>query len=60
MKECIKEYLIVLFIVLGVSYGWQGLELLFDGVIKPSMADTIVGVTLMISIHLNYRFIKGE
>ena len=62
MKEKVKEWLKWLLIycvtALIITYGWQGLELLFYGEVQHRVVDDIVGMALMLSVMLNVTFIR--
>ena len=62
MKEKVKEWLKWLLIycvtALIITYGWQGLELLFYGEVQHRVVDDIVGTVLMLSVMLNVIFIR--
>ena len=62
MKEKIKEWLkwslIYCVTALIITYGWQGLELLFYGEVQHRVVDDIVGTVLMLSVMLNVIFIR--
>ena len=62
MKEKIKEWfkwiLIYSAIALVITFGWQGLELLFYGEVQHRVVDDIVGTVLMLSVMLNVIFIR--
>ena len=62
MKEKVKEWLewllIYFIIALIITYGWQGLELLFYGEVQHRVVDDIVGTVLMLSVMLNVIFIR--
>ena len=62
MKEKVKEWLkwssIYCVTALIITYGWQGLELLFYGEVQHRVVDDIVGTVLMLSIMLNVIFIR--
>ena len=44
--------------IICITFGWQGLELLFYGEIQPRMVDNIIGFILFLSILINFIFIK--
>ena len=62
MKEKVKEWLkwslIYCVTALIITYGWQGLELLFYGEVQHRVVDDIVGSVLMLSVMLNVIFIR--
>ena len=62
MKEKVKEWLkwslIYCVTALIITYGWQGLELLFYGEVQHRVIDDIVGTVLMLSVMLNVIFIR--
>ena len=62
MKEKVKEWLkcslIYCATALIITYGWQGLELLFYGEVQHRVVDDIVGAVLMLSVMLNVIFIR--
>ena len=62
MKEKVKEWLkwslIYCVTALIITYGWQGLELLFYGEVQHRVVDDIVGTVLMLSVMLNVIFIR--
>ena len=62
MKEKVKEWLkwslIYCVTALIITYGWQGLELLFYGEVQHRVVDDIVGTVLMLSVILNAIFIR--
>ena len=62
MKEKVKEWLkwslIYCVTALIITYGWQGLELLFYGEVQHRVVDDIVGTVLMLSVILNVIFIR--
>ena len=62
MKENVKEWLkwssIYCVTALIITYGWQGLELLFYGEVQHRVVDDIVGTVLMLSVMLNVIFIR--
>ena len=62
MKEKVKEWLkcslIYCVAALIITYGWQGLELLFYGEVQHRVVDDVVGAVLMLSIMLNVIFIR--
>ena len=45
--------------IIFVTFGWQGLELLFYGEIQPRIVDNIIGLILFLSILINFVFIKA-
>lgn len=59
IKEWIKWYLVYIVLALAITFGWQGLELLFYGEIQHRIVDDIVGFVLLLSILLNVIFIKA-
>ena len=63
MKEKVKEWLkwslIYCITALIITYGWQGLELLFYGEVQHRVVDDIVGSVLMFSVMLNVVFIRA-
>ena len=62
MKEKVKEWLkcslIYCVTALIITYGWQGLELLFYGEVQHRVVDDIVGTVLMLSVMLNVIFVR--
>lgn len=62
MKEKVKEWLkwslIYCVTALIITYGWQGLELLFYGEVQHRVIDDIVGTVLMLSVMLNVIFVR--
>ena len=62
MKEKVKEWLkwslIYCVTALIITYGWQGLELLFYGEVQHRVVDDIVGTVLMLSVVLNVIFVR--
>ena len=62
MKEKVKEWLkwslTYCVTALIITYGWQGLELLFYGEVQHRVVDDIVGTVLMLSVMLNVIFIR--
>ena len=62
MKEKVKEWLkwslIYCVTALIITYGWQGIELLFYGEVQHRVVDDIVGTVLMLSVILNVIFIR--
>ena len=62
MKEKVEEWLkcslIYCVTALIITYGWQGLELLFYGEVQHRVVDDIVGTVLMLSVMLNVIFIR--
>ena len=62
MKEKVKEWLkwslIYCVTALIITYGWQGLELLFYSEVQHRVVDDIVGTVLMLSVMLNVIFIR--
>ncbi len=62
MKEKVKEWLkwslIYCVTALIITYGCQGLELLFYGEVQHRVVDDIVGAVLMLSVMLNVIFIR--
>ena len=56
--EWFKEFLICIIIAMIITYGWQGLELLFYGEVQHRVVDDIVGTVLMLSVMLNVIFIR--
>ena len=62
MKEKVKEWfkwlLIYFVIALVITYGWQGLELLFYDEVQHRVVDDVVGAVLMLSVMLNVIFIR--
>ena len=62
MKEKVKEWLkwslIYCVTALIITYGWQGLELLFYGEVQHRIVDDIVGTVLMLSVMLNVIFVR--
>ena len=62
MKEKVKEWLkwslIYCVTALIITYGWQGLELLFYGEVQHRVVDDIVGTVLILSVMLNVVFIR--
>ena len=62
MKERVKEWLkwslIYCVTALIITYGWQGLELLFYGEVQHRVVDDIAGTVLMLSVMLNVIFIR--
>ena len=62
MKEKVKEWLkwslIYCVTALIITYGWQGLELLFYGEVQHRVVDDIVGTVLVLSVMLNVIFIR--
>lgn len=62
MKEKVKEWLkwslIYCVTALIITYGWQGLELLFYGEVQHRVVDDIVVTVLMLSVMLNVIFIR--
>ena len=62
MKEKVKEWLkwslTYCVTALIITYGWQGLELLFYGEVQHRVVDDIIGTVLMLSVMLNVIFIR--
>ena len=58
VKELLKWSLIYCVTALIITYGWQGLELLFYGEVQHRVVDDIVGTVLMLSVMLNVIFIR--
>ena len=58
VKEWLKWSLIYCVTALIITYGWQGLELLFYGEVQHRVIDDIVGTVLMLSVMLNVIFIR--
>ena len=62
MKEKVKEWLkcslIYCVTALIITYGWQGLELIFYGEVQHRVVDDIVGTVLMLSVMLNVIFVR--
>ena len=58
VKELLKCSLIYCVTALIITYGWQGLELLFYGEVQHRVIDDIVGTVLMLSVMLNVIFIR--
>ena len=58
VKEWLKCSLIYCVATLIITYGWQGLELLFYGEVQHRVVDDIVGTVLMLSVMLNVIFIR--
>ena len=62
MKEKVKEWLkwslIYCVTALIITYGWQGLELLFYGEVQHRVVDDIIGTVLMLSVMLNVIFVR--
>ena len=58
VKEWLKWSLIYCVTALIITYGWQGLELLFYGEVQHRVVDDIVGMVLMLSVMLNVIFIR--
>ena len=62
MKEKVKEWLkwslTYCVTALIITYGWQGLELLFYGEVQHRVVDDIVGTVLMLSVMLNVIFVR--
>ena len=58
VKEWLKWSLIYCVTALIITYGWQGLELLFYGEVEHRVVDDIVGMVLMLSVMLNVIFIR--
>ena len=58
VKEWLKWSLIYCVTALIITYGWQGLELLFYGEVQHRVVDDIVGTVLMLSVMLNVIFIR--
>ena len=58
VKEWLKLSLIYCVTALIITYGWQGLELLFYGEVQHRVVDDIVGTVLMLSVMLNVIFIR--
>ena len=62
MKEKVKEWLkwslIYCVTALIITYGWQGLELLFYYEVQHRVVDDIVGTVLMLSVMLNVIFVR--
>lgn len=42
-----------------MTFGWQGLELLFYGEIQHRIVDDIIGGILLLSIFINLVFIRA-
>ena len=62
VKSFVKKWfpyaLLYIIVVLVITYGWQGLELLFYGEVQHRVVDDIVGTVLMLSVMLNVIFIR--
>ena len=58
VKEWLKWSLIYCVTALIITYGWQGLELLFYGEVQHRVVDDIVGTVLMLSVMLNVIFVR--
>ena len=58
VKEWLKHSLIYCVATLIITYGWQGLELLFYGEVQHRVVDDIVGTVLVLSVMLNVIFIR--
>ncbi len=59
IKEWIKWYLIYMALAFVITFGWQGLELLFYGETQHRIVDDIIGFILLLSVLLNVIFIKA-
>lgn len=63
MKIFVHKYLFCLIsyyaIALLITFGWQGLELLFYGEIQHRIVDDIIGGILLLSIFINLVFIRA-
>lgn len=62
-KTFVHKYLIWLIsyyvIALLMTFGWQGLELLFYGEIQHRIVDDIIGGIFLLSIFINLVFIRA-
>lgn len=63
LKIFVHKYLLWLIsyyaIALLMTFGWQGLELLFYGEIQHRIVDDIIGGILLLSIFINLIFIRA-
>jgi hypothetical protein len=63
LKIFVHKYLFCLIsyyaIALLITFGWQGLELLFYGEIQHRIVDDIIGGILLLSIFINLVFIRA-
>lgn len=55
LVEAFVELAIFWAILIIIHFAWQGLEILFDGGIQPSVSDSIMGTILVWSIRRNLR-----
>lgn len=53
---CFVIYYVIVFLI---TFGWQGLELLFYGEIQHRVVDDIIGGILLLSIFVNIIFIRA-
>lgn len=58
-KESIFWFFATLIALSVITFGWQGLELLFYGEIQHRVVDDIIGVILFLSVFVNIAFIKS-
>lgn len=58
MSRFLKDWGLTIFILTGITLGWQGLEKWLDGGIQPSNADSIIAVILATSIIFNVKFFR--
>lgn len=54
----ISDILTITLIGFFVCYGWQLLEKLMIGEIRPNNVDTVIGLILTYSLYLNYKYFK--
>lgn len=63
MKIFVHKYLFWIIsyyvITLLITFGWQGLELLFYGEIQHRIVDDIIGGILLLTVFINFAVIGG-
>ena len=58
VKKWFSYALLYIIVVLVITYGWQGLELLFYSEVQHRVVDDIVGTVLMLSVMLKVIYVR--
>lgn len=53
MKEFFKDWFCISVILILVTLGWQGLEIVMIGHINPNNVDTVITLILSLSLYGN-------
>lgn len=58
MKEFFKDWVYISVILILVTLGWQGLEMLMIGHINPNNVDSVITLILSLSLYGNLKMCR--